>query len=157
MTLEIRKVVASDISDLKIVLDSSNLFPSEFLDGMISEYLNDPNTEEIWFTGINDGIAVALGYCVPEKLTDGTYNLLAIAVKGELQRNGVGKKMMTFVENLLVQNGKRLLIVETSSEDHYELARNFYEKIGYTREATVRDFWKEGDSKIIYRKKLTSK
>lgn len=154
MNFEIKKVNKTHIAGLKVVLDSSNLFPSHFLDEMISNYLNDFDSREIWFTGTDEGVPVALGYCVPEKLTDGTYNLLAIAVKKELQGFGIGQKMMAFIENLLVENENRLLIVETSSDDEYLLTRKFYEKLGYTKEATIRDFWKEGDNKIIYWKKL---
>jgi ribosomal protein S18 acetylase RimI-like enzyme len=33
-------------------------------------------------------------------------------------------------------------------------AGNFYKKIGYTQEAVIRDFWKDGEDKIVFRKKF---
>jgi ribosomal protein S18 acetylase RimI-like enzyme len=135
-------------------VDSSELFPSEYLDEMISDYFNNPDTQDIWFTYIDNNKQVAIGYCVPEKLTEGTYNLLAIGVLKESQGKGIASEMMKHIEQLLKQKGGRILIVETSSDDAQIAARNFYKKIGYTQEAVIRDFWKEGEDKIVFWKKL---
>lgn len=78
---------------------------------MISDYFNNPETEEIWFTNLYDGEIIGLGYCAPEKLTEGTYNKLAIAVRKDLQGKGEGKKMINYIENLLTNKGHRILIV----------------------------------------------
>ena len=154
MSEKIRAIIQSDIDGLKKVVDSSELFPSEYLDEMISDYFNNPETEDIWFTYINKESLSAIGYCVPEKLTDGTYNLLAIGVIKELQGKGIASEMMKYIEQLIKQKGGRILIVETSSDDAQFAARNFYKKIGYTQEAIIRDFWKEGEDKIVFWKKL---
>lgn len=154
MMTEIRNTIESDLEGLKDVLDSSELFPSEYLDEMISDYFKNPATEEIWFTNVSDGKIIGLGYCTSEKLTDGTYNLLAIAVRKDLQGNGEGKKMIGFIENLLLEKGHRILIVETSSDPAFELTRKFYDQLGYRKEATIQDFWKDGEDKIVYWKKL---
>ena len=129
----IRKVQLQDIQGLKEVLDSSELFPSEYLDDMISDYFNNKDTSDIWFTYVDNDRPIALGYCVPEKLTNGTYNLYAIAVRKELQGQGIGEKMMSFIEKLLADNGNRILIVETSSIDQYTLTRKFYNKLVINR------------------------
>lgn len=154
MNIEIRKVITTDIDSLKTVLDSSNLFPSELLDDMILNYLSDPKSQEIWFTCTQDEKPISLGYCAPEKLTDGTYNLLAIAVNSDMQGKGIGSKMMEYIEKILLEEKARILIVDTSSDDSFTLTRKFYEKIGYTKEATIRDFWREGEDKVTFYKKL---
>lgn len=151
---EIRLVIHSDISDLKIVLDSIELFPSEMLDDLISDYLNNPETEEIWFTDVHDGKPISIGFCAPEKLTEGTYNLYAIGVRSDVQSKGTGGRMMNFIENHLKTKGHRILIADTSGTADFERTRNFYERLGYTKEAVIRDFWKEGDDKVIYWKRL---
>ncbi len=151
---EIRNVIKEDVQGLKEVLDSSELFPSQYLDDMISDYLNNAESEEIWFTGVSDGNIIGLGYCRPEKFTDGTYNLLAIAVRKEFQGKGIGRDMMGFIEQQLREKSKRILIVETSSDPQYKLTKEFYEKRDYRQEATIQDFWKEGEDKVIFWKKL---
>lgn len=150
----IRKVQIQDLIGLKEVLDSSELFPSEYLDDMISDYFNNAETEDIWFTCIENNQPIAIGYCAPEKLTNGTYNLYAIAVRKEFQGQRIGHKMMHFIEDLLLKNGKRVLIVETSSIEHYALTRKFYDKLGYRQEAVIKDFWDDGEDKVIFWKKL---
>jgi ribosomal protein S18 acetylase RimI-like enzyme len=154
MREEIRKVTIEDVNGLKEVVESSDLFPPEYLDDMISDYFNNPETEDIWFTYLIDNNPVAIGYCAPEKFTNGTYNLYAIGVKKELQGKGIGHKMMGFIETLLRDNENRVLIVETSGSGHYKLTRQFYHKLGYRQEAIIKDFWNEGEDKVIFWKKL---
>lgn len=154
MNGKIRDVIQSDIEGLKQVVDSSELFPSEYLDEMISDYFNNADTSDIWFTYIDDNTPLAIGYCAPEKLTDGTYNLLAIGVSRDYHRRGIAREMMIFIEQLLKQKDGRLLIVETSSDEAQMGARKFYQSIGYIQAAVIKDFWKEGEDKIVYWKKL---
>ncbi|MBP9882247.1 MAG: GNAT family N-acetyltransferase [Chitinophagales bacterium] len=154
MNEKIRPVSQADLDQIKRVIDSSGLFPSENLDEMISDYFNNSETEDIWFTCIVNNTPTAIGYCVPEKLTEGTYNLLAIGVLKESQGKGIASEMMKHIEHLLKQKGGRILIVETSSDDAQIAARNFYKRIGYTQEAVIRDFWKDGEDKIVFWKKL---
>lgn len=151
---KIREVIHSDLDSLKIVLDSCGLFPSEYLDEMISDYFNNLDTNEIWFTYVENNSPISIGYCIPEKLTSGTYNLLAIGVSENHQRKGVAVEMMNFIEQKLKTIGARVLIVETSSDDAQIGARNLYQKLGYNQEAVIRDFWNEGEDKIVYWKKL---
>lgn len=150
----IRKVLIEDLHSLKEVLDSSGLFPPEMLDNMIADYFDNSDSTDIWFTCIDNNQPIALGYCAPEKLTNGTFNLYAIAVRKEVQRQGIGRKMIGYLEKLLRDSGKRILIVETSSADQYALTRKFYEKLGYRQEAIIKDFWNDGEDKVIFWKKL---
>ena len=152
--IEIRKVIKEDLPSLKEVLDSSELFPSEYLDNMISDYLNNPSSKDLWFTSVQDNKPISIAYCAPEKLTEGTYNLYAIAIRKELQGKGIGKAMMNFIEKKLSESSVRVLIVDTSSDESLTLTRKFYKDLGYNHEATIRDFWQEGEDKIIFWKKL---
>lgn len=152
--VEIRKVEKSDLNALKEVLDSIELFPSEMLDDMIADYFDNANSEDIWFTSTENDKPIAIGYCAPEKLTDGTFNLYALGIHSNIQGKGIGGKMMSFIENHLKKEGKRILIVETSSTNDFKSTRKFYENLNYKKEAVIRDFWEEGDDKIIYWKKL---
>ena len=154
MNQRIRPIIQTDIDALKRVLDSSELFPSEYLEEMISDYFNNAETQDIWFTCLANDKPVAIGYCVPEKFTDGTYNLLAIGVAKDSQRNGIASEMMKYIEQRLKNKDGRILIVETSSDDAQIGARHFYKQIDYIIEAIIRDFWKDGEDKIVFWKKL---
>lgn len=154
MNLQIRAVLKQDISHLKTVLDSIELFPSEILEDMISDYFDNSDSEDIWFTAVENDTPISIGYCAPEKLTEGTFNLYAIGVKSDIQGKGIGGKMMTYLENQLTEQGHRILIVDTSGTPEFKLTRKFYENLNYEKEAVIRDFWNEGDDKVIYRKKL---
>lgn len=151
---EIRNIFKEDIPALKEVLDTLELFPSDMLDELIADYFNNSNSEDIWFTALENGTAISIGYCAPEKLTEGTYNLYAIGVKKDEQGKGIGGSMMQYLENYLQQSGHRILIVETSGTADFELTRSFYLNRGYTHEATIREFWKKGDDKIVFLKML---
>lgn len=149
-----RPILLSDISKLKIVLDNCDLFPSEYLDPMIAPYLNGNEKNHYWFTYELEEDLVAIAYCAPMQLTDRTYNLYAIGIHNDFQRKGIGTELITHIENILLRDNQRILIVETSSSDNQSGARKFYTKLGYTNEAKIRDFWEEGDDKIVFWKKL---
>ena len=150
----IRAAIPQDVEAMKEVLDTIELFPSEYLDDMISDYFNNEETEDIWFTATIDNRPVALAYCAPEKFTEGTFNLYAIGVRKDCQDKGIGGKMMDYLENLLREKDHRILIVETSGSPDLALTREFYKKKNYTQEAVLREFWSEGEDKVIFWKKL---
>jgi ribosomal protein S18 acetylase RimI-like enzyme len=124
------------------------------LEEMMADYLENQESQEIWLTAVENEIPIALAYCAPEKLTEGTFNLYAIGVKGDIQGKGIGAKLMTFLENQLQAAGHRILIVDTSGTADFELTRRFYEKLNYHKEAVIRDFWADGDDKVTYWKRL---
>lgn len=62
--------------------------------------------------------------------------------------------MIDYTERFLKERNQRILIIDTSSLDSYEGTRQFYLKNQYELEARIRDFWNEGEDKIIFRKAL---
>jgi len=121
---------------------------------MLADYLNDnSNSDRFWLTDDDDG-PVGVAYCALEPMTQGTWNLLLIAVRPDCQGQGRGKALMRYVEETLTARGARLLLVETSGLASFDRTREFYRKCGYSEEARIRDFYKAGDDKIVYRKAL---
>jgi GNAT superfamily N-acetyltransferase len=90
----------------------------------------------------------------PRDLTSGVFDLYWIAVDPQSHRNGVGRKLLTATEDAVRQAGGRMLIAETSGTPHYEPTRNFYLGMGYTMEATIQDFYTEGDDLAIFVKRF---
>lgn len=152
----IRSIKRQDLPYLKSVLDSSELFPSEMLDDMISDYFDNGESRDIWFTSVVDEIPVSIAYCAPEKMTEGTYNLYAIAVEKKNQGKGIGREMMAYLEDLLRTKRGRILIVETSGLPQFELTRKFYDQCNYKRQALIPEFYDVGEDKVVFWKKLTS-
>lgn len=150
---EIRPTVLADAAALKVVLDATELFPSELLDDMLTGSLNGDRPDEYWLT-VDDGGPVGFAYYVPERMTQGTWNLLAIAVHPERQERGHGAALMRHVEATLTAAGERILLVETSGLPAFERTRSFYRHLQYEEEARIRDFYEAGDDKIVFRKAL---
>lgn len=98
------------------------------------------------------GRPIGFAYFAPTAMTDRTWHLYWIFVDRTIQARGVGAKLMTFVEAEIAAAGGRLLLIETSSLPSYDLTRKFYRKLGYDEEATVRDFYADGDHQVIFRK-----
>ena len=149
----IRPVTSEDLPALKAVIDANDLFPSDMLDEMISDYLHNEDSNDYWFT-YDDGQPVAIAYCAPEKMTQGTWNLYLIAIHPDRQRSGLGASMLHHIEQKLAKLGERMLLVETSGLQSFEGTREFYRKCGYSQEARIREFYQAGEDKIVFRKLL---
>jgi len=87
-------------------------------------------------------------------MTDRTWDLWWIVVSKKIQARGVGGKLLKHVEDAIRQDGGRLLVLDTSSLPSYDLTRRFYLKQGYYEAAVVKDFYADGNSKVIYGKRL---
>jgi len=101
----------------------------------------------------NGGLA---GYICfgPVPMTDGCYDLYWIVVDEKFSRNGVGGKLLGFMEEFVAREGARRIYVETSSTPPYEPARSFYERYGYQTVGSLMDFYREGDHKMIFMKEV---
>jgi ribosomal protein S18 acetylase RimI-like enzyme len=98
---------------------------------------------------------IGFAYHAPAAMTDRTWHLYWIAVKSGEQARGLGARLLHAVEEDIKQHKGRVLFIETSALPHYEKTRGFYLKQGYDKEATLRDFYAEGDDMVIFRKRLS--
>lgn len=152
--MNIRQAKKSDLPDITLILNDTNLFPAEMLEEMISPFLLEPDGPEKWLVCEDDsGQVVGFCYYRPEPFAEGTWNLLAIGLRTEKQNRGYGSLLISAVE--LSLSTERVLIVETSGLEDFDATRKFYDKCGYDREATIRDYWADGDDKVIFRKSLS--
>lgn len=152
--MNIRPTKHDDLPDLQEVVDGTELFQSEMLPAMVGSFLSGDESRDLWLTCEVDGKAVGFCYAVPEDLTDGTWNMLALAVLPLLQGKGHGAALVAQPETTLKGREQRVLIVDTSGEATFAPTREFYRKNGYAEEARIRDFWAAGDDKIVFWKSL---
>ncbi len=150
----IRPLRPADLAAAKNVIDTSELFPSDLLDDMTAPYFDGNPAGQRWIVDEEEGDVLGLAFHAPEEMTDGTHNLYLIAVQQAAQGKGIGTTLMTDVEDHLRRAGQRILIVETSGLDGFELTRKFYDKLGYSEEARIREFYAAGEDKVVFWKKL---
>jgi D-alanine-D-alanine ligase len=114
-----------------------------------------PETSGYYFVVEREGDRVRGYACYgPRSLAEGTYDLYWIAVDPEYRRAGIGRLLLDWVEKDIRQKGGRLIVVETSGLEIYTPTRRFYLSTGYTLEATLKDFYKDGDDLVIFTKHL---
>lgn len=142
-----------DLPALQRALDTIDLFPAQMLPDIARSYLNGEG-EEVWLTALSEGEPVGLLYAVPEEQAEGAWNMRALGVAADRQRGGHGRALVVALEAVLRKRGARLLVVDTSSTDHYVRARAFYAANGYAEIARIPDFWTDGDAKVVFTKRL---
>lgn len=149
----IRALRRGDLDCIRPVLDGTGLFPSDMLDDMAEPFLSGQEPH-IWLLAQAAGRTIGFAYCEPERMTEGTYNLLAIAIAPEHQRTGAGAALTRGVEDAVRRQDGRLLLVETSTDPDQDAARAFYAKGGFTEEGRIRDFYAPGQTKVIFWQQL---
>ncbi len=152
----IRPAQPADKSALLDLAVATGLFQSNELgelEGMLDEFFAGNLEDHFWIADDDDGIKAA-AYYAPEMMTSGTWNLYFIGVLPNQQGKGRGEKILKYVEETLRARGERILLIETSGLDNFELTRKFYLKNGYDEEARIREFYQAGEDKIVFRKAL---
>jgi GNAT superfamily N-acetyltransferase len=153
----IRPTTTDDTPAILALAVSSGLFPedaTEEVAGVLASALRgELGPDHVWLTD-DDGGPVGVAYYAPERLTEGTWNLYMLAVHPDRQRQGRGAALVRHVEQTLSASGARVLLIETSGLASFERTRVFYHALGYDEEARIREFYKAGDDKVVFRKAL---
>jgi len=162
MNRTIRPMVAADRSGVFRILENAGNFTPEEVGTaleLIDEWL-DLGEHSGYLTYVLDArdeeSSEVLGYVCfgPTPLTESTYDLYWIAVDKSKHRGGVGKRLLKFAEEEIVRRGGQMLLVETSSQETYGGTIQFYEKTGYDLVGKIKEYYKPGDDKLIFAKRL---
>jgi ribosomal protein S18 acetylase RimI-like enzyme len=98
----------------------------------------------------HDGALAGYACWGPIAGTASSHDLYWIAVHPQAQGRGLGRRLVTLVEEAIARAGGTRVYVETSSRAQYAPTRAFYERAGYQRAALIEDFYGPGDGKVIY-------
>lgn len=147
--MTIRPAHAGDVPAMGGIAEACGLFPSDMLTEMIAPFL--ANAADQWLIFAAEG-PVAFAFARPEELTDRTWNLLAIGVHPAHQGRGIGRSLLKAAEAALP--GARMILIETTQLPEQDAARALYIKAGYEEAGRVRDFFADGEDKVIFRKHL---
>jgi ribosomal protein S18 acetylase RimI-like enzyme len=102
------------------------------------------------FVGEADGTVVGVtGYCADRLEVRDIYRLGWFYVQKGTRRQGYGECLLKFVIEKLKTQSAQKLYVDTSSEKLYKGAIGLYQKMGFREEGRVRDYYGEGEDKII--------
>jgi ribosomal protein S18 acetylase RimI-like enzyme len=151
----IRNTYASDAAAIRAILSDSGQFDADGLDfvhNTLDQHLTG-HGDAIWLTA-DDGEPVGVAYCASEVLAPGVWNLLMLWTRADRRRAGQGAALVHQVESVLHERAARLLLVETSGQPGFAAARAFYSKLGFSHEATIRNYFAPGDDKLVYTKAL---
>lgn len=100
-----------------------------------------------------------IGYhCTGKRpLTDAVYDLYWIVTDPGHKNKGVGKSLLTHAEEFVIQLKARWLLIETSSKESYQGARNFYLRNNYSIISEINDFYTLGERLIVFGKYFNNK
>ena len=123
---------------------------------LIDITLDQPGQRDYAVVVVEDEDGRVAGYMTygPTPLTDGTYDLYWMAVSPGHQGRGYGRALVEWLEGRVKEEGGRMIIIETSSTPQYDPTRRFYLGLHYTEVARIPDFYKPGDDRVIYAKRL---
>lgn len=155
----IRKLQQTDKDRIRGLLLETGVFKTEEVDvamELADIVLEKPNQRDYeMYCCVDETDAVTGFLCIgPTPLTTGTFDLYWIAVDPAVQRQGVGRQLLSFGEERVRLQQGRLLVAETSSQPTYLPARRFYLRNGFIESARITDYYDRGDHLIIYVKHL---
>jgi ribosomal protein S18 acetylase RimI-like enzyme len=163
----IRAIAPDDTAALLALAEVTGLFQSEEigeLAQMLAAHFDDATDssgiwltdDDVWRQALQLRDLAGIAYFAPERMTEGTWNLYLIAIHPKCQKQGRGATLLAHIEKMLAERGERMLLVETSGLESFEYVRDFYRQCGFAEEARIRDFYRAGDDKIVFRKVLAT-
>jgi ribosomal protein S18 acetylase RimI-like enzyme len=149
----------TDRDAISDVLLTSGIFgqsDAECVDDMFVETWQKPRPDGYrWLrcAGPDDGLLGFVCYGT-ESLTQDTWDLFWICVRPQARGRGVGRTLIEeTVRRAQAENG-RFMVIYTSSTDAYAPARALYRAAGFAQNATIPDYYKDGDSLQIFWRRL---
>ena len=152
----IRPTVRTDTPALVAIAEKTQVFkPHELvaLREVLDDFHDEPGEHHAYTLETNEKI-MGFVYFAPTAMTDRTWHLYWIFVDKNTQAKGLGTRLLHFAEAKIKEAGGRLLLIETSGLPYYQLTRAFYLKHGYDLDATLHDYYEDGDNMNVFRKRL---
>jgi GNAT superfamily N-acetyltransferase len=158
-TLKFRKTVnPDDLDTIRDIVESTGFFYDFEVPVAVelaAENLEEGDESGYFFLFAElEGRTVAYSCYGPIEMTQGGFDLFWIVTHNEMRGSGIGKILLEETHKAVKELGGRYLVAETSAMEKYAPTRHFYETNNYDKEAVIADFYKIGDGKVIYVKRL---
>jgi ribosomal protein S18 acetylase RimI-like enzyme len=162
----LRELRAADRAPLAALLRATDAFTEEevgvaleLIDAGLAGTPPRPDDYRFFVAELDAGSSPAVaGYvCYGlAPLSDGVYDLYWIAVDPQRQGRGVGRALLAAVEDDVRRRRGRTILIETGGKASYAPTRAFYEAAGYAELARIPDFFRAGDDKVTYARRVTA-
>ncbi len=157
--MKIRPLFKRDRAGLLSMLIKTGAFTSAEIDvamELIDIVLKDQIQKDYLIDCMIDDQNLAIGYICygPTPMAQGTFDLYWIAVDPDFQEQGVGSKLISFLEEGVKARGGRMILADTSTVPHFEKTQKFYVKNGFQEVARVPDYYHPGNDRITFCKRL---
>ena len=153
-----RTLKPSDRPEIALILQGVRVFRAEEVAiglELVDESLAPTaSTDYRWVIAERSGKVVGFACFGPVPLTEGTYDLYWIAVASAEHGSGIATRLDAEVTESVRAIGGRWLLAETSSTEVYARTHRFYEKHGYQRLERLPDFYRIGDDRLIFGKRM---
>ncbi len=154
-----KKIFQSDLEQIEEIVESTGFFhPYEVkIAYEVAEEAVKKGEEESGYYFIfieENGKIIAFASYGEIPCTKNRYDLYWIVVHNNYRNKGLGSILLAEVEKEINENGGKAIYVETSSKEKYIPTRAFYTKNNYTIEAEMKDFYEDGDNKVVFIKKF---
>ena len=101
-----------------------------------------------------DGVLAGYTCYGPIGGAERAFDLYWIAVDPHRQGTGLGRLLLAETEKALRALGATRYFADTSATERYAPTRHFYVRTGFREVASIPDFYRAGDGKVIYEKRL---
>ncbi len=157
----LRELRRDDLGPLGTILVDTGAFTAEEVDcalELLDIVLDEPaQTDYRVVVSAVDGEVAGYVLYGPIPLTAAAWDVYWIATSPGLQQQGHGRRLMARCEEDIAASGGGLVCIETSSQEGYAPTHRFYEALGYRVESRIRDFYKPGDDRLTYVRRLQGK
>ncbi len=145
------KRVFDIIESTKFFYDHEVVIASE----LVADRLENGESTGYYFVFAEiDGITVAYSCFGPITMSTTSFDLYWIATHNDYRGKGIGRKLLAETCDVAKKMGCKILIAETSGLPHYLPTRAFYINNNFELEASLKDFYTDGDDKLFYTKRI---
>jgi len=146
----------TDRDNIKNILDSTGFFYDYEIDVAVEiadEHLEKEGNSGYYFiAAIYQDKMIGFSCYGEIPCTKASYDLYWIGVHNDFRGKGIGIKILQETEKHIISLSGQRVYIETSSTEKYAPTQNFYIRSGYILEARLKDYYKDGDDKLMYSK-----
>jgi ribosomal protein S18 acetylase RimI-like enzyme len=149
----------TDAARVREIVDAARIFRADEVEVALEVFVDAvtaPGKDYFAVGAYDDGRLIGFACYGPTPCTLSTWDLYWIAVDPDVQRLGVGRRMMEACEKVIRGRNGQLIVIETASRPDYAATRAFYETLGYERAARISDYYAPGDDLVVFAKHFGS-